>query len=42
LEWDTANPLQYSSKDKLSLKIKTGDNEVSETGTLFSEATFIS
>ncbi|RVX70683.1 hypothetical protein B0A52_05333 [Exophiala mesophila] len=33
---------QYSSKDTLTLKLKIGDEEVSETGRLFSEATFIS
>jgi hypothetical protein len=34
--------LQYSPQDKLSLKVKIGDTEVTEEGTLFSEATFIS
>jgi hypothetical protein len=33
---------KYASKDRLSLKIKMGDAEVTEAGTLFCEATFIS
>ncbi|KAK5059805.1 hypothetical protein LTR84_009688 [Exophiala bonariae] len=32
---------QYISKDELTLKIKIGDEEFSESGRLFSEATFI-
>jgi len=32
---------QYYVKDKLTLKIKIGDTEALETGTMFSEATFI-
>lgn len=37
-----SNFQQYISKDNLSLKIKIGEEEVSESGWLFSEATFIS
>ena len=37
-----ANFSQYCSKDKLGLKIKIGDEEVTEPGWLYSEATFIS
>ena len=33
--------LQYISKDELTLKLKIGDEEISEKGQLFSEATFI-
>ncbi|PGH26989.1 survival factor 1 [Polytolypa hystricis UAMH7299] len=33
---------QYSPQEKLSLKLRTGDDEVTEQGTFFSEATFIS
>lgn len=33
---------QYISTDKLTLKIKSGDQESSESGKLFGEATFIS
>jgi hypothetical protein len=33
---------QYSPQEKLSLKLKIGDEEVSEEGSMFSEATFIS
>lgn len=33
---------QYHSRDELSLKVKAGDEETSEPGTLFMEATFIS
>lgn len=34
--------MQYSPQEKLTLKMKIGDNEITEEGTLFSEATFIS
>ncbi|GFG01341.1 survival factor 1 [Aspergillus lentulus] len=33
---------QYSPQEKLSLKLKIGDEELSEEGSMFSEATFIS
>ncbi|KAJ5952208.1 uncharacterized protein N7479_010621 [Penicillium vulpinum] len=33
---------QYSPQDKLSLKMKIGDQEITEEGTMFSESTFIS
>ncbi|KAJ9409402.1 hypothetical protein DTO045G8_2757 [Paecilomyces variotii] len=33
---------QYASRDELSLKVKAGDEEITEPGTLFMEATFIS
>jgi hypothetical protein len=33
---------QYSPQEKLSLKLKIGDEEFSEEGSMFSEATFIS
>ncbi|KAJ5423996.1 hypothetical protein N7491_009212 [Penicillium cf. griseofulvum] len=33
---------QYSPQDKLTLKMKLGDEEISEEGTMFSESTFIS
>ncbi|PLB42076.1 survival factor 1 family protein [Aspergillus candidus] len=33
---------QYSPQDKLSLKLKIGDEEITEEGTVFTEATFIS
>ncbi|KAL1955220.1 hypothetical protein VTO42DRAFT_8932 [Malbranchea cinnamomea] len=33
---------QYSPGEKLTLKLRIGDTEVAETGTLYSEATFIS
>ncbi|KAJ5817740.1 hypothetical protein N7447_007748 [Penicillium robsamsonii] len=33
---------QYSPQDKLSLKMKLGDEEITEEGTMFSESTFIS
>jgi len=33
---------QFISKDKMTLKVKEGDKETSETGQLFCEATFIS
>ncbi|CDM30737.1 hypothetical protein DTO013E5_616 [Penicillium roqueforti] len=33
---------QYSPQDKLSLKLKIGDEEITEEGTMFSESTFIS
>ncbi|KAK5200257.1 putative cell survival pathways protein [Exophiala xenobiotica] len=33
---------QYSSKDQLTLKVKDGEQEVSEKGQMFCEATFIS
>ncbi|GKZ18112.1 putative cell survival pathways protein [Aspergillus brasiliensis] len=33
---------QYCPQEKLSLKLKIGDSEVTEQGTMFSEATFIS
>ncbi|EKV10501.1 Survival factor 1 [Penicillium digitatum] len=33
---------QYSPQEKLSLKLKLGDEEITEEGTMFSEATFIS
>ncbi|RAO69946.1 uncharacterized protein BHQ10_005958 [Talaromyces amestolkiae] len=33
---------QYSPQDKLTLKVKEGETEVSEQGSMFSEATFIS
>lgn len=33
---------QYSPQEKLTLKLKIGDNEITEEGTMFSEATFIS
>lgn len=32
---------QYSPKEKLSLKLKIGDEEITQPGELFSEATFI-
>lgn len=34
--------LQYSPQDKLTLKLKIGDTEVAEEGSMFSEASFIS
>lgn len=34
--------MQYSPQEKLTLKMKIGDKEITEEGTLFSEATFIS
>ena len=37
-----ANIRQYASKDNLELKIKIGDKESTETGSLLCEATFIS
>jgi hypothetical protein len=37
-----ANNLQYSPQQKLTLKLKVGENEFTEEGTMFSEATFIS
>ncbi|KAJ5250535.1 hypothetical protein N7489_000945 [Penicillium chrysogenum] len=33
---------QYSPQEKLSLKLKLGDEEITEEGTMFSESTFIS
>jgi hypothetical protein len=33
---------QYSPQEKLSLKMKLGDEEITEEGTMFSESTFIS
>ncbi|KXG47434.1 uncharacterized protein PGRI_013040 [Penicillium griseofulvum] len=33
---------QYSPQDKLTLKMKLGDEEITEEGTMFSESTFIS
>ncbi|KAJ5558499.1 hypothetical protein N7535_008713 [Penicillium sp. DV-2018c] len=33
---------QYSPQQKLSLKLKIGDEEITEEGTMFSESTFIS
>lgn len=33
---------QYAPQEKLTLKLKVGDEEVAEEGTMFSEATFIS
>ncbi|KAJ5120618.1 Histone H4 [Penicillium bovifimosum] len=33
---------QYSPQEKLSLKLKIGDEEITEEGTMFSESTFIS
>lgn len=33
---------QYSPQDKLTLKVKEGETEFSEQGSMFSEATFIS
>ncbi|EER25005.1 hypothetical protein CPC735_016040 [Coccidioides posadasii C735 delta SOWgp] len=33
---------QYSPQEKLSLKLRVGDAEITEEGTLYSEATFIS
>ncbi|KAK5077924.1 putative cell survival pathways protein [Lithohypha guttulata] len=33
---------QYITKDQMTLKVKEGDNETSEKGSLFCEATFIS
>lgn len=33
---------QYSPQDKLTLKVKEGETEYSEQGSMFSEATFIS
>ncbi|KAJ5496797.1 hypothetical protein N7463_008784 [Penicillium fimorum] len=33
---------QFSPQDKLSLKMKLGDEEITEEGTMFSESTFIS
>ena len=32
---------QFLPKDQLSLKLKIGDEEITEQGELFSEATFI-
>lgn len=34
--------LQYNPPEKLTLKLKIGDEEISEEGEVFSEATFIS
>lgn len=34
--------MQYSPQDKLSLKLKVGDEEITEEGSVFTEATFIS
>lgn len=33
--------MQYAPRNKLTLKLKIGDEEISEQGELFSEATFI-
>lgn len=36
------NLTQYSPQEKLSFKLKLGDEEITEEGTMFSESTFIS
>lgn len=36
------NLAQYSPQEKLSFKLKLGDEEITEEGTMFSESTFIS
>jgi hypothetical protein len=34
--------IYFSPQEKLKIKIKVGDTEIEEEGTLFSESTFIS